>query len=180
MATYRHLLATNSPHAYEIIHLINIKQNNDRFAYERINNGAYFSPYYGTVSMDDENIDTLNHETGHALFRYLTNEEIPQEFNTVMQQLRNDEECLRKTTEYSKKLELIRKEVEEQVERDFMPIYDSSITDETKQEIQQYLNTLTSEQKHLYMQKGYSEETLDLISTPSYLIVSILEEDNIL
>ena len=177
LASYRHLIAINSPHAYEIYHLINIKQNNSEFSYAKTDDGAYFSIYKGAIFMDDTNIDTLNHETGHALFRYLTNEEIPPEFNIVMDRLRTDESFLQKTAEYSKKLQLIKEEVKETVERDYMPIYDESITEEKKQEIQEYLNSLITEQKQMYLKKGYPEETLDLIFNKTFTLEEYLKQD---
>ena len=176
-SSYRHLLATNNPHAAEIYHIINIKQNDRRFAYKRIDDGAYFSPYDNCVSMDNENIDTLNHETGHALFRNLTSEKIPEEFDIVMEQLKTDEECLARTSEYSKEFRKLAKEVEEQVEKDYMPVYDESITDEKKEEIQKYLDTLITEQKQIYLKKGYSEETLDLIFSRTFTLEEYLKQD---
>lgn len=177
IASYRHLLAANSPHAYEIYHILNIKQNDSRFAYKRIDDGAYFSPYEGWVSMDDTNIDTLNHETGHALFEHLTNGEIPAEFNTTIDKLRTSESCLERTAEYSKRFYELLGEVTVQVERDYMPGYDESITEEKKEEIKKYLDTLISEQKQIYLQKGYSEETLDLIFARTFTLEEYLKQD---
>ena len=127
--------------------------------------------------MGNENIDTLNHETGHALFRNLTSEKIPEEFDIVMEQLKTDEECLARTSEYSKEFIKLAKEVEEQVEKDYMPIYDESITDEKKEEIQKYLDTLITEQKQIYLKKGYSEETLDLIFSRTFTLEEYLKQD---
>lgn len=177
IASYRHLLSINSPHANEIYHIMNIKQKDSRFAYKRIDDGAYFSPYEGCVSMDDTNIDTLNHETGHALFRYLTKEEIPEEFTSVMEKLRTSESCLERTSEYSKRFYKLLEEVTIQVERDYMPGYDESITEEKKEEIKKYLDTLITEQKQAYLQKGYSEETLDLIFERTFTLDEYLEQD---
>lgn len=176
-ASYRYLLATNSPYANEIYHIINIKQNKQKFAYRTTDDGAYYIGFHNTVYMDDTNIDTLNHETGHALFNNLTNKQIPEGFADIIQKLRNDPSFLEKTAEYSRRFYELKEMVINQVEEIYMPKYDESVTEEKRKEIEQYLSTLTSKQRDIYVSRGYSEELIDLIFSKTFTVDQYLEQD---
>ena len=177
IASYRHLFHIKSPYAYEINHLITAKINNPQFTYCKVAEGAFFTPGKKTISMDDTNIDTLNHETSHALFYFQTNKEIPQELREEINYLYNDQDFLNKTYEYSLKFKELKRNVEEEVEKIFMPKYDASLTEEKIEEIQGYLDELNVIERHKYLKQGYSEETLELICKRTFTIEEYIEQD---
>lgn len=177
IASYRHLFHTNSPYAYEINHLILAKLNHPKFTYIKTKDGAFFTPGKRTISMDDTNIDTLNHETSHALYYFQTNKEIPQELREEINYLSNDEEFLKKTYEYALKFKELKRSVEEEVEKIFMPKYDASITKEKLEEIEGYLEELNTIERHKYLSQGYSKETLDIICKRTFTKEEYIEQD---
>lgn len=177
IASYRHLLATNNKYAYEIYHLIDIKKNNPSFSYTTIKDGAYFSPYKGYIAMSDSNMGTLNHETGHAIFHYLTDKNTPSEFAELVNKLSQDEQFLESTAEYSKKFTQLIESVSEEVEKTLMEKYDESITEEKKKEIQEYLDNLNKKEREKYIQMGYSEELLDRILNSSFTVDEYINQD---
>ena len=177
VASYRHLFHIKSPYAYEMNHLIQAKQNNYKFSYVKTDDGAFFSPGKKTISMDDTNIDTLNHETSHALLYFQTNKEIPQELIEEIKYLSTDEDFLRKTYEYALKFKELKRNVEEEVEKLIMPKYDASITEEKIEEIEGYLEELNIIERQKYLSQGYSEETLDIICKRTFTKEEYIEQD---
>lgn len=177
IANYRYLLSTGSIYSNEIYHLISIKQNNPEFTYQSIQDGAYFSPNKKKVCMDNTNIDTLNHETGHALFTYLANREMPQGFEELIARLSADPKLLEEVSEYSKKFHKLKDRIEQEVEITFMKSYDESITDEKLKEIEEFLNNLNQKEKDKYRKLGYSEDVLDIILGEMYTVEEYLVQD---
>ena len=88
--------------------------------------------------MDDSNMDTLNHETGHALFHYLTDKKLPEGFEELISRLRENPEFLEKLSQYSKQFYELKEKVELDVEATFMKKYDESITEEKRREIEEF------------------------------------------
>ena len=177
IANYRFLLSSGSIYANEIYHLINIKQQVPEFTYESIEDGAHFSSTKNRVCMDDTNIDTLNHETGHALFNYLAGREIPKEFEDLISRLRENPEYLAKVAEYSKRFLDLKNNVEREVEETFMKSYDESITEEKRKEIEDFINNLNQREKEKYRKLGYSEELLDIILGEMYTVEEYIAQD---
>lgn len=177
LATYRNLIYTNSKYAGEIQQLIEIKKDNPNFVYKYVQEGAHFSPISCHIGMEDANIDTLNHETGHALFSLLTNQKVPNGFEEIIMKLRNDNSFLQRTAEYSKRFHTLKKAVQDEVELRYMPKYDESITEEKKQEIQCFLDDEITINKRKYLKLGYSEEILDIIFSKTYTLEEYLEQD---
>ena len=101
VATYRNLLSRQSKYLHEIKQLIEIKRNNPEFVLKYVKNGAYFNGGQKFIGMEDANIDTLNHEIGHALHYFLAPDETPKEYISLMEKLRQDKTLLEKTSIYS-------------------------------------------------------------------------------
>lgn len=177
VANYRHLLSINSKYADEILYLIEIKKEYPDFTFKYVKNNAFFSPAKDTIGLEDANIDTLNHETGHALLHYLTNKTIPEQFKSIIEKLRSDENILQRTKEYSDKYLEIRKLVEEEVEIMFMPKYDESITDEKLEEIKGFLEEEQIVNKQKYIKLGYDEDFIDFIFASTFTLEEYLEQD---
>ena len=177
VASYRKLLSDNSEYAYEIKQIIEIKKNNPDFVLKYIKDGAYFNGFKQMIGMEDANIDTLNHEMGHALYHYLTEEDYTEEYEQLMTRLKNDKTILEKTSEYSKRFQELKSIIEEEVEDNYMKKYDESITEEKLAEIQGFLDEEKIIKKAKYLKLGYSEETIDIILEQTYTLEEYLKQD---
>lgn len=177
IANYRYLLSIGSAHIEDIYHLIGIKQQYPQFTYKSIKDGAYFSSHDKAISMDDSNMDTLNHETGHALFYFLTDKKLPEGFEDLMVRLREDPAFLEKLSEYSKQFHELRNKVSEDVEATFMKKYDESITEEKRKEIEIFITRLNNEERTKYLNLGYSRDVLDVILGKMYTVDEYIEQD---
>lgn len=177
VASYRKLLADNSRYAYEIKQIIEIKKNNPEFILKYVKDGAYFSVGNRMICMEDANIDTLNHEMGHALHHFLTEEDYPEGYVELMEKLKNDKTILEKTKEYSKRFQELKSIIEEEVEDNYMKKYDESITEEKLAEIQGFLDEEKTIKKLKYLKLGYAEETIDVILDQTYTLEEYLKQD---
>ena len=177
VASYRKLLSDNSEYAYEIKQIIEIKKNNPDFVLKYVKDGAYFNGFKQMIGMEDANIDTLNHEMGHALYHYLTEEDYTEEYEQLMTRLKNDKTILEKTSEYSKRFQELKSIIEEEVEDNYMKKYDESITEEKLAEIQGFLDEEKIIKKAKYLKLGYSEETIDIILEQTYTLEEYLKQD---
>ena len=177
IANYRYLLSVGSIHTEDIQHLIEIKHQHPQFTYKTIKDGAYFSSHKNSISMDDSNMDTLNHETGHALFHYLTDKKLPEGFEELIARLRENPEFLEKLSQYSKQFYELKEKVELDVEATFMKKYDESITEEKRKEIEAFLNKLNYEERAKYIKLGYAPEVLDVILSKMYTVDEYIEQD---
>ena len=177
ISSYISLLSRNSKYALEIRHIINIKKENPDFSYKRIETGAYYSSLEKSVSMDNENIDTLNHETGHALFHNLTDGKYPYEFEKAMEKMKNDKAFLKRVQEYSEMFHIIESEVENRVERTYMKEYDKSITEDKIKEIERFINEEKKSHREEYIRKGIQASTVDRILNETYTLEEYLEQD---
>lgn len=177
IASYRNLLSINSKYSYEIRQLIEIKQNNPEFVLKYVKNGAYFNVGQKFIGMEDANIDTLNHEIGHALHHFLTESELPQEYINIMKKLREDKTLLEKTAIYSQRYYELKEIVSEEVEANYMIKYDESIDEEKLKEIQGFLDEEITIKKHKYLKLGYDEQLLDIIFSKVYTVEEYIKQD---
>lgn len=177
IATYRNLLSSNSKYSYEIKQLIEIKRNNPEFVLKYVKNGAYFNGSKKFIGMEDANIDTLNHELGHALQYFLASDETPKEYISLIEKLRQDKTLLEKTSIYSEQYFELKQMVSEEVERNYMTKYDESIDDEKLREIQGFLDEEITTKKIRYLKLGYSEELLDIIFSKTYTVEEYIKQD---
>lgn len=177
IATYRNLLSINSKYAKEIYQLIEIKRNNPEFVLKYVKDGAYFNTTKKYIGMEDANIDTLNHEVGHALHNFLAEDKMPVKFRVLIDKLRNDKTLIEKTSILSEQYLELRKMVEEEVEANYMKKYDESIDEEKLQEIQGFLDEEITIKKIKYLKLGYSEELLDIIFNKIYTVDEYIRQD---
>ena len=177
IATYRKLLSDNSQYVNEINQLIEIKKNNPDFVLKYVKTGAFFNSAKNMIGMEDANIDTLNHELGHALHYYLTNKKTPREYVDIMISLKYDSKILEKTAEYSIRFQELKSIIQEEVEENYMKKYDETITEEKKEKIKKFLEEEKVKQKETYLKLGYSEETIDMILRQTYTLEEYLKQD---
>ncbi len=174
---YTYLLSTDSKYAAEIYQIINIKKFNPNFCFRFIKSGACYDDRNNVVYIDDENLDTLNHEMGHALFNNLTDGNLPQGFDKAVEKRKNDPEFIKRAEEYSKMFNLILREVFDRVERTYLKKYDSSITEDVKQEIIEYITQGKDKNRSKYISVGIPATTVDKILNETYTLSEYLDQD---
>ena len=177
IASYRNLLFNDNKYSSEVKQLIEIKRNNPEFILKYVKNGAYFSPGQKFIGMDDANIDTLNHEIGHALHHFLTDANIPKEYVNIIEKLSKDKTLLEKTSIYSQRYYELREKISQEVEEYYMKQYDESISEEKIEEIQGFLDEEITIKKLKYLKLGYDEQLLDIIFNKVYTVDEYLKQD---
>lgn len=122
---YRQALFTNyEVNINEIKKLIQIKEENlDRFFYLKEENGAYFKPSNGSVFSDTIAVETLFHETGHALHYYLAKNEIIENYQEITKRIRKNSESLKKVEDYSNRYNYLWSETEKLVEQKYKEFF---------------------------------------------------------
>ena len=102
---YRHALLINyETSIQELRNLIDVKEKNiQKFIYVKQEEGAYFSRNKGLVNCDSPVVETLLHEKGHALHYYLANNNIPDEYNSIIESCRTNMDTLKKVNSYANK-----------------------------------------------------------------------------
>lgn len=162
IANYRSLISNNNEIAKEEIRkLIEIKKNNKDFKICLSTDGSYFQPYTSSVNLEKPVFNTINHELGHALYNTLTDKTVPEEYITMTYRLRNDPNTIEKLSEYTRNFLEIRDKVlsiaNQLVEEN------SEVTEEEKKKIEEFLQSSKEEKRKKYLEKGYSNETLDVL-----------------
>lgn len=168
---YRQALHTNySQNIQELQNLIKIKQNNfEDYTYlKELEDKAYFKAITGTVYCYRPDIETVLHETGHALHHYLTQRRIPDEYSHVIEKIQHDKEILGKvekfSDEYNEIKKAVRARVSEKLDSFFKEYYDS----EKITEIKEYVLKSREDKKGELKSLGISENSLDVILNTSF------------
>ena len=164
--SYRLVTRLNPIFIEELKLLINIKKKNPDFHYEKIDGGAYFN---GTnVCCDNTTISTLNHETGHAIHHYTTNEAIPEGFFELIERIRTSPDWLKKVENYSKKFGEIRESAHKRAVDIVTKVFTKTLTGEDDPLIEELLGAEKERIKKEYIKKGYKEEDLDVILSATF------------
>ena len=176
--SYRYLTSLgNDLFIMEVRQLIEIKKRYpDKFVYEKINTGAYFSPTKGSLFLSNDVISTINHETTHALHFYLSNSHVPNNYLEVIERARNNPQIIQRIIEYKKKYyDIVKKLISEMP---FGQIYDyinSMYQGEKRNQLEKFLESAKAEQKQKF-KNDYSEEVLDAILAKPYSVDKFLEQ----
>ena len=176
IASYRHLMHLGNPLGeIELRKLIDIKEKDPEFA---ITEGSgYYNETNNSIYVNNTCINTLNHETGHLLFHNLTDKEVPQEYYHIVRELRENPEFIKKVEEYTYNFAKIKNAVEEIVKTEYIPIYEKSITEEKKEEIEKFLDDIKEKKKEELKSEGYSDETIEILLSKAFSLEEYLEQD---
>ncbi len=163
ITSYKYSTSVNPIMIEEVKQLIEIKKNNPDFYYLKKIDGGYFSCFDKAVIVENSTISTLNHETGHAIHYFLADFQIPENYDSLIHSIANSPDWLGKVEQYSNKF----KEIYNYVKSVSENIIDSYISEETvsinQKEIHALLNETKEKQKQMYLEKGYSDETISII-----------------
>ena len=162
---YRHALFVNYQlNVEEIKKLISVKESNiDKFFYIKQKDGAYFAPYDGSVYCDSLVVETLLHETGHALHYYLAKNNVFEDYNEVILRIRNNSENLARVEEYSNRYNEIKQKIILLVKQKCEDYFKSYYNDSKIKEINDILIKSKQEKKEEFIKLGIPEEQLDII-----------------
>ena len=167
ITSYRYCTIINPIFIEELKKLITIKQQHPDFYYTKQIDAGYFSQFKGVV-VEDNTISTLNHETGHAMHYYLTNYEVPPNYNELINSINQEPKWLDNINQYSIKFQEILKKIREQAKQivDKYIVITQNSDDEKR--IDEMLNTEKEKMIQKYLEKGYSRETLDIVLSSSF------------
>ena len=176
VTSYRYTTSVNPIFIEELKLLIEIKKKNNDFTYKKEKDGGYFNPRMKSVVVSDTTISTLNHETGHALHFFLTDYKLPEQYESIISRIASSEDWMKKLEEYAKNAERIKEEAKKNA-REIITRYISLEAAQTNtEEINSLLQSTKEEQKRKYIEKGYSEETLDLIFSSTFTLEEFIKQ----
>ncbi len=162
--SYEYQISSSNPYALrELEQLSYIKLNNPEF---RLTRGKVSCFYDGRneIIINDNIINTINHEIGHALFHLLEDVNLPIWYESVKKQIKSNPETLMKVNELSKKYEKIRNEILSRANNYY------EMADFDEEEMQKFIDTEKSKKIESYKQKGFSEEELELLFNKEFSI----------
>lgn len=167
---YRHSLLINyQVNIEELRRLIEVKKNNlDKFYYIKEENSGYFSSKTGSVHCGNAIVETILHETGHALHYYLAQDIVPDEYQEIIYRASQNPEILKKVKEYSDKCFKLEDKIQELVETEYKSLFERYYTEEKKEEIKRILAKSKEEKIEEYSKLGISKEQLDIILNEMY------------
>lgn len=169
---YRHSLLNNyQVNIEELKRLIEVKKNNlDKFYYIKEEDSGYFSPRTGSVYCDDTIVDTILHETGHALHHYLAQNMVPDEYQEIIYRASQNPETIDKIKEYSNECFKLDGKIQELVKTEYQSLFEGYYTEEKKEEIKRTLAKSKEEKIKEYDKLGIPKEQLDIILNEMYTV----------
>lgn len=176
ITSYTYLMATKNPLGIrEIKKLIEIKKADPRFAIRKEKRNSFYRELDNSINLENVGLNTLNHETGHALYHNLTDQDIPEAFEQILYEIRNNPQTIIKVGNYSNKFHEIRENVAAYVDEHYMKDY--HLTEEELSELDEFINKQKEERKKEYLEQGYDEETLDPILEGIFTKEEYIEQD---
>lgn len=179
--SYTYLTDINNPNnemfILELKQLIEIKKNNyEKFTYTKISDGAFFASYDGGICMDDTIISTINHETGHALHHYLSNDYMPEDFDEVIEHIRNDSNIINRVKAYSESYNKIKEETKSIISLNVIEDYYNKLYQGEKLlELSLFLGESKEEQKEKF-KNDYNEQVLNTILASTYTVDDFIKQ----
>lgn len=158
----------------EIELLISIKRNNPDFKLVK-DYSCYYLSNSKTIALYSQNINSLNHELGHAFFSCLADKEVPSNYEKIVESVRNNPNILSKITEFKKTFNGNQMKVKKYVDGEYFQDYEEHLSDERKREIKEFLNKTREKKIEEYLELGYEREEIetlldDNISYEQYII----------
>ncbi|MGM9881636.1 MAG: hypothetical protein ACI31S_02195 [Bacilli bacterium] len=162
---YRHSLFINyKVNVEELKRLIQIKQKNFyRFCYIKKEDSGYFSNSNGSIFCDSAVVETVLHETGHAMHYYLTQNKVPKSYQEITEHTRQNPETLNKVEEYADRFYKLNQKIKLLVGQKYENFFENYYNDEKKEEIKSNLAKSKIEKKEEYSSLGISDEQLEII-----------------
>ena len=176
--SYHFLISTNYNFINELKTLIEIKKNNPDFYIIKELERNGFNKQAKSIFIGDMNINTLNHEIGHAL-HYIkcgNNYDIPDNFDEIINKIINNPNFIKKVQEYSKTY----KEILNESRNKATIIVENFMTNEyiksNEEKIQKNLLFEKEELIKKYLILGYKREDLENILVDKFTKDKFLQQ----
>lgn len=167
---YRQALFSNYElYIKELKNIISVKEKNkSSLVYLKEEDGSFFRSYSGTVHSDNIVVDTLMHETGHALHSYLSSEKIPKNYEEIIKKTRENKRVIENVERFAKEYNKIKNEIHKIVEQKYELFFESYFNEKRKKEISDFLNKSKQEKKEEFKFLNLSESILYTILENSF------------
>lgn len=174
---YRMSLITNYSNTLkELKKLIAMKEDYlETFIINRSNDGAYF--VNNEIFCDYAIIETIFHETGHALHKFITNYDLPVGYKEIIEIARKNPETLNKVDQFARKFKLNCKNTESIAEMYYLEFAKSYYTKETLKSIKQKLNHLKEKQIIEFKNLGIPIKFINKFIDKSYTIENYIKHE---
>ena len=171
VTSYRYLTSVDIYDAVsELEKLIEIKRLYPDFSYDKSYSGSFFSPSNHNICIESPIIEIINHETTHALHYFLTEEEIPDGYEEMIQSIRDNPQTIGRVQEYSKKFANIVEQVKQSISEDeISQYYDSKYVGASLLDLAAYLALSKDDERDRY-KDDFPKEVLETILSKSYSV----------
>ncbi len=173
--SYRYYTSINPLFIEELKKLIEAKKNNPDFYYLKEKNAGCFNTGDKSVHVKDATISTLIHETGHALHFFTANNAVPKELKDVIKRIVTNPDFNSKVDAYSKQYSEIKNKVTENAQG-IIDKYPHKDDDSQSKEIVELMKTKKEEISKIYLEKGYSQETISQIISTQFTAEEFVEQ----
>ncbi|MBR3210220.1 MAG: hypothetical protein IKF82_08180 [Bacilli bacterium] len=160
----------------ELKKLIEIKKNNfDNFTYTKIEDGAYFRRGEG-ISLNNNVISTINHETSHALHYYLASDYVPENYFDVISRVRASDGIIDRVSDYSKRIAQLKENIRTEISKSKIEEYYEGLYQGDKLlELSLFLGMSKEKQKEKLI-GDYNEQVLDVILASTYSVDEFINQ----
>ena len=148
----------------ELRNLVEIKEKNKRkFLYVREDDSAFFSSSTGKVHCDSPVIETILHETGHALHSYLSDNIVPDDYQEIIERARKNPQILQNVEDYSKLYNELRDKIIKIAEAKYSSFFETNFDQEYIDSIEEFIKKSQIEKREEFDSLGIDNEDLDII-----------------
>ena len=176
ITSYRYITSVNPMFIEEVKALIEIKKKNPYFKYAYLegSNGVFYEE--GGIFAGHAIISLLNHETGHALHYYLASYAIPDNLDEIIKRVQSNPQFIARIDQFMKHLKTLQNEATKEAEIIVSKYITPSRIDSSSEELRDLLNAKKTDIKRIYRDKGYTDETIDIILSKSVTIEEYLKQ----
>lgn len=175
---YRQALFVNYElNIQELRNLVEVKEKNmEKFIYEKHEDNSFFRPSTGAVYCEKIIINTLLHETGHALHYYLGEKSVPKEYKEAIKRVRDNPETLKKVEKYADEYNSLKEKIKEIAEKKHQDFFESYFNEEKIKEIEEFIKKAKEGKKETFKSLGLPDEVLDVIINNTFTVEEYFEQ----
>ena len=181
ITSYVYLTSTNNINKnlfmLELKQLIEIKKHNmNVFTYKKQKKRTSFSPSRGGIFLVNNCIESINHETSHALHFYLSDYYVPENYEKIISNIRSKEGIMEKIQKYSAKYKRLKGKILDDINKSVISeYYDNLYSGDKLLELSAFLASSKQEKKELFVH-DYQEQILDTILAKTYSVDEFIKQ----
>ncbi len=176
ITSYRYITSINPMFIEEVKALIEIKKKNPYFKYVYLEGGNGFFYEEKGIFAGHAIISLLNHETGHALHYYLTSYDIPDNLDEIIKRVQSNPQFIARIDQFMKRLKALYSEAMKEADIIVSKHITPSRIDSSREELRALLDAKKTAIKRIYHDKGYTDETIDIILSKSVTIEEYIKQ----